>query len=150
VLESAGIEEKCSKCGISSWGNKPLTCHIDHIDGDRTNNELPNLRYLCPNCHSQTDTYGGKNAKKNHTCSRCSNVVVGYRSYCDDCLKLHRSNFAHHNSKGGNMKFTPTKEELLDKIIELKYNIAAVGRFYNVSDNAIRKRCRKFEIKFKF
>jgi len=48
----------CSECGISEWRGKELTLHVDHIDGDRTNNTLINLRYLCPNCHQQTDTWG--------------------------------------------------------------------------------------------
>lgn len=52
----------CSECGINSlWNNKPLTLHIDHIDGNRLNNTIDNLRLLCPNCHSQTSTYAGRN-----------------------------------------------------------------------------------------
>lgn len=51
----------CQDCGISSWNNKPIVLECDHIDGDRTNNRLSNARLLCPNCHSQTDTYRAKN-----------------------------------------------------------------------------------------
>jgi Zn finger protein HypA/HybF involved in hydrogenase expression len=61
LIKEGIMENKCSKCGISEWLGQPITCHLDHIDGDNTNNELENLRILCPNCHSQTDTYGSKN-----------------------------------------------------------------------------------------
>jgi hypothetical protein len=52
---------KCSCCNISEWNNKPLSLEIDHKDGNPYNNDISNLRYICPNCHSQTPTYKGKN-----------------------------------------------------------------------------------------
>lgn len=51
------VPYECRECGISEWNGKPLTLQLDHIDGDRTNNALDNLRLLCPNCHSQTETW---------------------------------------------------------------------------------------------
>lgn len=57
----------CSACGISnSYNNKPLLLEIDHIDGRCYNNTLSNLRFLCPNCHSQTDTYKAKNRRSDN------------------------------------------------------------------------------------
>lgn len=52
---------KCECCGISEWQSKPITLELDHIDGNSENNHENNLRLLCPNCHTQTDTYGAKN-----------------------------------------------------------------------------------------
>lgn len=52
---------KCSCCGIINWNGKPITLQLDHIDGNPHNHVLSNLRLLCPNCHSQTDTYCGRN-----------------------------------------------------------------------------------------
>jgi len=54
-------EEKCEVCGITEWSDKKLSFELDHIDGDRTNHRLENIRIICPNCHSQTETYRGKN-----------------------------------------------------------------------------------------
>jgi len=52
---------KCSVCGISNYNNMPITLQVDHIDGDPSNNIPSNLRLICPNCHSQTDTFSGAN-----------------------------------------------------------------------------------------
>jgi len=57
------IENKCAICGIKIWNNKPICLELDHIDGDNSNHKRKNLRLLCPNCHSQTNTYRGKNSK---------------------------------------------------------------------------------------
>ena len=56
---------ECVMCGNDgSWCGKPLPLQLDHIDGDRKNNDLDNLRWLCPNCHTQTDTWGSGNVSK--------------------------------------------------------------------------------------
>jgi hypothetical protein len=47
----------CETCGLSEWRGSPLPLALDHINGIRTDNRLENLRILCPNCHSQTDTW---------------------------------------------------------------------------------------------
>lgn len=56
-------ENKCELCGISEWNGKPLNMELHHIDGDRTNHRLENIQILCPNCHSQTETFRAKNIK---------------------------------------------------------------------------------------
>lgn len=53
---------QCALCGLPpEWNGKPLVFQIDHVDGDRTNNDPTNWRMLCANCHTQTDTFGGRN-----------------------------------------------------------------------------------------
>jgi hypothetical protein len=64
-LINAGLKEKrCELCGIDSWMGKPLNVQLHHKNGDGTDNRLPNLQFLCPNCHSQTETYGGRNGHR--------------------------------------------------------------------------------------
>ena len=61
LVKEGIIEYNCSMCKIKEWNGKILVLELDHIDGNRTNHSVNNLRLLCPNCHSQTDTFRGKN-----------------------------------------------------------------------------------------
>lgn len=64
ALAESGISPRCSECGIGHWWNgKRLTLHVDHRNGDFWDCRLDNLRLLCPNCHSQTSTYAGRNRR---------------------------------------------------------------------------------------
>jgi hypothetical protein len=60
LLDNNLVEYKCNICSLNKWNEKHLTLDLDHIDGNRNNNILSNLRLVCPNCHSQTDTYKNK------------------------------------------------------------------------------------------
>ena len=63
------LEYKCQSCGCDGhWQNGIIALELDHIDGNNTNNEIENLRYLCPNCHALTETYRGKNKALKNKC----------------------------------------------------------------------------------
>lgn len=67
------LEYKCVNCGCDGhWQGGEISLEIDHIDGDNSNNELTNLRYLCPNCHALTETYRGKNKALKSVCRDCT------------------------------------------------------------------------------
>lgn len=65
VIKNNLIPYKCAICGCIEWQGKTLSLELDHINGINNDNRLENLRFLCPNCHSQTSTYGSRNQQLN-------------------------------------------------------------------------------------
>lgn len=65
VIKNNLIQYKCAICGCTEWQGKTLSLELDHINGINNDNRLENLRFLCPNCHSQTSTYGSRNQQLN-------------------------------------------------------------------------------------
>jgi 5-methylcytosine-specific restriction endonuclease McrA len=67
LLREGHLANRCRECGISEWQGKPLAVQIDHINGIGSDWRIENLRMLCPNCHSQTDTFAGRNVRRERT-----------------------------------------------------------------------------------
>jgi hypothetical protein len=61
LLMAGKLVNRCDFCGLSEWRGQPLSIQIDHINGVRNDHRIENLRMLCPNCHSQTGTFAGRN-----------------------------------------------------------------------------------------
>jgi hypothetical protein len=123
------FERACAICGLADWQNQPLTLQMDHVDGNRLNNNLDNLRLLCPNCHSQTITFSTKRFRKptNH-CKQC-NAEISYKSlYCYKHASLNKDSFK--------IKW-PSIKELIIAIESSTY--VKVGTELGVSGNAVRK-----------
>jgi len=140
LVEDNLLEYKCSSCGITDmWNNKKLSLQLDHINGINNDNRLNNLRFLCPNCHSQTETYCGKHRKKVYNCLDCGKEIKKDSKRCNKC-----SSILNNKNK---RKFEVSKEELIELINQ--YPMTKIGKMFNVSDNAIRKRCKTLGIDLK-
>lgn len=115
IIEFDMLPFKCSECNLGNiWNGKRLVLQLDHIDGIHTNNKISNLRWMCPNCHSQTVTFCGKHKKTK--------------------IQIKTSHKFINPSK------RPPKETLIKDINSLSF--LAIGRKYGVSDNAVRKWCK--------
>ncbi len=143
ALTETGMVYECVKCGNQGvWNNEELVLHVDHIDGDWLNNERCNLRFLCPNCHTQTDTFGSKRLKRDHTCIDCG---CGIHRGSKRCMKC-----GANKRKSGipqKRKFEVNKDEL-ERLVTL-HPMTKIGEMFGVSDNAIRKRCISLNVNFK-
>jgi 5-methylcytosine-specific restriction endonuclease McrA len=85
LIEDGILEYKCSICGINEWNNKKIVLEIDHINGINNDNRIENLRLLCPNCHSQTEHFRGRNKKKPNTIVTDQLLL----NIIEDCESIH-------------------------------------------------------------
>ena len=158
-----GLKEyKCEECGIHNWNGKEITLHVHHKDGDHLNNYIENLQILCPNCHSQTDTYCRRNKrrylksntvkrikksgyKNEYVCQRCGEVVhlkiareIKRYPLCKSCRHLVRM-----KKKRGGIPI-PSKRQLENEVATTSY--MELARKYHTTNTTIKRWCRKLGI----
>lgn len=130
IIKNNLIEYKC-KCGNKGeWDNKKLVLQLDHINGIYNDNRLENLRFLCPNCHSQTPTFTGKNKIKDIKDTKvicyCGNKMNKKSTMCIKCSNMMKRRVDR-----------PEYNILIEDIGKLGY--VGTSKKYGVSDNTIRK-----------
>jgi len=134
-LREYGMTYCCVFCGNDGeWRGKKILLEVDHIDGDWKNNTPENLRFLCPNCHSQT---GNFLKKKTHKYCSCGEIIKTKQAKkCKICgQKEHIKN----------RKVERPSKEILEKLVWQKSSVE-IAMEYGVSDTAIVKWCRSYGI----
>lgn len=139
---------KCAICGQEPfWNGKPMTLILDHINGCNHDDRLENLRWVCGNCDRQLSTTTGCN--KNHgirvekytSCIDCGKQISRHNQRCKTC---HAKYLAKHATKHYKVNKEVHRDELKALIRTLP--MTKVANEYGVTDNAIRRWCRKFSL----
>ena len=139
-------EYRCEKCGNDGIHvGEPLTLQVEHVDGDNTNNEEINLKWLCPNCHSQTPTYARPKTKPRRRFIRPTISIDCSR--CSDRFELDRYQFETKRKKGqknfycGPQCSSPPRvdRDLVIQEYERIGSYRAVAKKFEVSDVTIKK-----------
>lgn len=178
LIKEKIFEHECSRCKLTEWQDVQIPLELDHIDGDHHNNELKNLRLLCPNCHALTDTYRAKNKRTVRNKKEIEKIISDIPEHeevsnAEPKVKKPRVRKVHNIKKckmcsdefshdvktdTGKGKYFCSDEcyrkSLVkfdispDKLKELiwTYPTSTIASMYGVSDKAIEKRCKKFNI----
>jgi hypothetical protein len=141
LISNGLLKNVCYICGLPPiWNKEKLILILDHINGDSLDYRIENLRLLCPNCNSQTETFCGRVKKRNYNCKKCGKEIKGEgkTDLCHTCL-IERQKFLPPIRK-----FEIDKEKLRKLVWEKPVTKIAVD--FNVSGNAIKKRCKLYNI----
>jgi hypothetical protein len=149
VIKLKLIPYECSECQMGpEWRGKKLTLIIDHINGVHNDNRIDNLRFLCPNCNAQTDTFAGKNKLRNDGTLRATLVPIHDSCKCG-AIKLVASAKCKSCSIALDLKLQPRKpkiawppiEELAERIKTTP--MSTLSKELGVSDVALKKHLKK-------
>ncbi len=145
-------ERRCELCGQGeSWRGRLMSLILDHINGERSDHRLENLRLVCPNCAATLDTHCGRKnrlTRPKRACKRCGATFESHRPEQRYCSRECGSRWDRSHQRGvprlsSRKVDRPPYGRLLEEIAATSY--LAVGRKYGVSDNAIRKWVRSYE-----
>lgn len=152
LIKSGLLIEKCFECGLGDeWNGKKIVLQLEHKNGKNKDNRLENLCLLCPNCHSQTKTFAGKNCVKSlqNKCLECDTSISKKALRCVCCAnvlnrqqpstkpKIYTNNVHIRNLNNRKVQDRPIKEELEKLLWEMP--TTKIATIYQVSDKAVEK-----------
>lgn len=131
-LLNLGRERKCEnpECGLKKWHDNDIPLQVHHINGNHFDNRLENLQILCPNCHALTDTYGNSKIHREKSKEEKNNKIL-VSNISNNILEQKKEEIE--------------KEDLL-RLFKRYKSFVKVGKILGISDNGVRKRCKKLGI----
>jgi hypothetical protein len=140
LIKNGLKEEVCESCGLHEWLGKKIPLQLHHIDGNKNNNNFDNLKILCPNCHTFTETWCGKNIKKvqQRYCSVCGKAIEkGNGKYCS----IECRNKSLFNKSIGELK----KDVIINALSKSK-NVSEAAFLLDRSRNTLIRAIKKLNI----
>jgi hypothetical protein len=134
ILREGLLPNECVLCGLGpEWNGRSLVLRLDHKNGKRSDHRLTNLRFLCPNCDSQTDTFCGRNKQRTlaNSCA-CGRGISRGSAACRPCARRNRPD--QHK-----IEWPPVEE--IQRRIEAS-SCLAVATELGVSNSAVTKHLR--------
>lgn len=144
------IENKCSNCGLGEfWDDQFLSLQLDHINGVKNDNRIENLRILCPNCHSQTENFAGRNTSKNKK-NPNDKIKIEYITLINKSKMFTKKQIKNYEKqknikKPNSHKIEHPAKELLEKLL-WKIPTTKIAEKYGVSDKAVEKWAKQYGI----
>jgi hypothetical protein len=144
VDKAERLTKACAICGLTEWLGNPITLQLDHRNGNRHDNRWGNLRFLCPNCHSQTETWCRTKEESRHRSTKqlpkqceCGKPMSWKAQKCRRCAAL------ECGARRAKIDWPPT-EELIRMVEATSY--VEVGRMLGVSNIAVAKRIKNHPV----
>lgn len=144
ILRKKLLPYVCALCKREpEWEGKSLTLQLDHINGNSTDNRLENVRFLCPNCHSQTENFGGSSNRKLPKHCECGVEIHRNSKGCSSCQAKERQRKRREEPASERFKIEwPPIDELLRMVKET--SCLQVARQLGVSDVAVAKHIKNY------
>ena len=162
LIKSGLKEEKCECCGLSEWMGKKIPLELHHKNMNHYDNRLENLQILCSNCHSLAHNYSNTSGKEKTSINYKSlEKSIGKekakkikkevsKRFCEVCGKeltsVKQKHFCSYECSHKATRKNPTIDELKNKLEEFGWNKTKTGKYFGVTDTAIRKWIKKFNI----